>query len=54
MARLQDGKKSPRSKKNRKLGRNKTKCERYRARVGKPAGRGKPSNKAGKKSTPGS
>ncbi len=45
MARLQDGKKSPRSKKNRKLGRNKKKCELYRARVGKPRGKGVPGNR---------
>ncbi len=35
-------------KKGRKIGRNKVKCERYRARVGKPNGPGKPGNKAGK------
>jgi hypothetical protein len=31
--------------KNRKFGRNKIKCERYRARVGKPRGPGQPGNK---------
>jgi hypothetical protein len=35
-------------KKNRKVGRNAAKCERYRARIGKPNGPGKPGNKAGK------
>lgn len=35
-------------KKTRKYGRNKTKCERYRLRVGKPNGPGRPGNKAGK------
>lgn len=29
-----------------KYGRNRKKCERYRARVGKPRGRGVPGNKA--------
>lgn len=33
---------------NRKIGRNKEKCQRYRSRVGKPLGRGVPGNKAGK------
>lgn len=36
------------SKKTRKYGRNKVKCERYRARIGKPRGPGKPGTKAGK------
>lgn len=35
-------------KKNRKHGRNTDKCARYRARIGKPNGPGKPGNKAGK------
>lgn len=35
-------------KKNRKFGRKKAACERYRARVGKPNGPGRPGNKAGK------
>lgn len=35
-------------KKNRKFGRNKVKCERYRHLVGKPNGPGLPGNKAGK------
>lgn len=34
--------------KGRKIGRAKTKCERYRNRIGKPNGPGKPGNKAGK------
>ena len=33
---------------NRKIGRNKEKCQRYRSRVGKPLGRGIQGNKAGK------
>lgn len=33
---------------SRKTGRNRKKCERYRARVGKPRGPGKPGNKAGR------
>lgn len=37
-----------RGKKNRKHGRNKAKCERYRAQVGKPRGPGEKGNKAGK------
>lgn len=36
------------TKKGRKIGRNKLKCERYRILVGKPNGPGKPGNKAGK------
>jgi hypothetical protein len=36
------------SKKHRKWGRNELKCERYRNRVGKPNGPGKPGNKSGK------
>lgn len=32
----------------RKIGRNKKKCEKYRLYVGKPNGRGKPGQKAGK------
>lgn len=35
-------------KKGRKYARNKVKCQNYRARVGKPRGRGVPGNKAGK------
>lgn len=35
-------------KKGRKIGRNKVKCQRYRIRVGKPRGPGKPGNKSGK------
>jgi hypothetical protein len=35
-------------KKQRKYGRNKQKCERYRSRVGKPRGPGEPGNKSGK------
>ena len=31
-----------------KYGRNRAKCARYRARVGKPLGPGKPGNKAGR------
>jgi hypothetical protein len=31
-----------------RFGRNKVKCERYRRRVGKPAGAGVPGNKRGK------
>lgn len=42
------GKKSQQSKKGRKIGRNKTSCERYRQRVGKPRGPGVPGNKSGK------
>ena len=37
--------------KGRKIGRNKDKCARYRARVGKPRGRGVPGNKSGKNAT---
>lgn len=33
---------------SRKIGRNKLKCDKYRARVGKPNGPGKPGNKAGR------
>jgi hypothetical protein len=36
-------------KKARKYGRNLVVCARYRARVGKPLGRGVPGNKRGKK-----
>jgi hypothetical protein len=36
------------SKKGRKIGRNKLKCESYRSRIGKPRGPGQPGNKAGK------
>lgn len=36
------------SKTHRKWGRNKLKCERYRAKVGKPNGPGQSGNKAGK------
>lgn len=36
------------AKKNRKFGRNSAKCQRYRARVGKPRGRGVLGNKSGK------
>jgi len=35
----------------RKYGRNKIKCANYRARVGKPRGRGVPGNKAGRNKT---
>lgn len=34
--------------KRKRVGRNAVKCARYRARVGKPRGRGVPGNKAGK------
>jgi hypothetical protein len=34
--------------KSQKAGRNKVKCERYRARVGKPRGPGVKGNKSGK------
>lgn len=40
------------SNKNKKYGRNKEKCKRYRARVGKPRGPGVKGNKAGKNKTP--
>lgn len=40
-------KKTKGGKKARKYGRNRTKCERYRSRVGKPRGRGIPGNKSG-------
>lgn len=36
---------------NKKIGRNKAKCERYRARVGKPRGPGVKGNKRGKNKT---
>lgn len=36
------------SKKHRKWGRNKIKCERYRTYVGKPNGPGQPGNKSGR------
>lgn len=36
------------TRKGRKIGRNKTKCARYRALVGKPRGRNVSGNKAGK------
>lgn len=39
---------SKRSHKNRKYDRNKKKCEKYRAFIGKPNGPGQPGNKAGK------
>lgn len=35
-------------KKGRKVGRNKRKCERYRALIGRPNGPGKSGNKSGK------
>ena len=35
-------------KKGRKYGRNQSKCQAYRSRVGKPRGPGVPGNKAGK------
>lgn len=38
--------------KGRKIGRNKVKCERYRARIGKPRGPGIPGNKAGNNKAP--
>lgn len=41
--------KAGKSKKNRKYGRNLVRCASYRARVGKPRGKGVPGNKAGKK-----
>lgn len=37
------------TKKGRKYGRKKKKCEQYRAKVGKPRGRGVSGNKRGKK-----
>lgn len=37
-----------RGKKGRKIGRNKAKCLNYRARVGKPRGKGISGNKSGK------
>lgn len=43
---------SKKRQKGRKIGRNKRKCERYRARVGKPNGPGKPGNKSGHNKTP--
>ncbi len=46
MAKRQAG--GRKSKKGRKYGRNKAKCELYRQRVGKPNGPGQPGNKAGK------
>lgn len=45
MAKRQNAQKS---RKGRKYGRNQAKCERYRRRVGKPRGPGKPGNKSGK------
>lgn len=39
---------SQKSKKGRKVGRNKAKCESYRRRIGKPRGPGKSGAKAGK------
>ena len=36
------------SKRGRKIGRNKAKCESYRRRIGKPRGPGVPGNKSGK------
>jgi hypothetical protein len=36
------------TKKDRKFGRNKVKCAKYRALVGRPRGRGVPGNKSGK------
>lgn len=36
------------SRKGRKIGRNKLKCQRYRIKVGRPNGPGQPGNKAGK------
>lgn len=41
--------KQQKSNKNRKYGRNKDKCARYRSRVGKPLGKGVSGNKLGKK-----
>lgn len=38
---------SKKRQKGRKIGRNKRKCERYRARVGKPLGKGVEGNKSG-------
>lgn len=52
MGRPSDGSKPKGGKKNRKHGRNKVKCERYRRRVGKPRGPGVPGNKSGKNKTP--
>ena len=40
--------KAGKSKKNRKYGRNLVKCAAYRARVGKPNGKGVAGNKRGK------
>lgn len=44
-------KQSQKSKKGRKVGRNKDKCAEYRRRVGKPRGPGVPGNKSGKGKT---
>lgn len=44
--------KTQKTNKNRKYGRARKKCERYRARIGKPRGPGKPGNKAGKNKIP--
>lgn len=40
--------KTQKTNKNRKYGRNRAKCERYRQRVGKPRGPGVPGNKRGR------
>lgn len=42
--------KSDKKNKNKKYGRNRVKCARYRAMVGKPNGKGQPGNKRGKNS----
>lgn len=49
-AAMKSSKGSKRSKSGRKIGRNKIKCERYRAFIGKPNGPGQPGNKSGKNS----
>lgn len=48
LARATKGRKDSKTNKNRKYGRNLTKCARYRSRVGKPLGRGVSGNKRGK------
>lgn len=52
MGRPSSGSQPKKGKKNRKFGRNRDSCARYRARVGKPRGPGVPGNKAGKNKTP--
>jgi hypothetical protein len=51
LARATKGIKQQKTNKNRKYGRNRVKCARYRDRVGKPRGRYVSGNKRGKNKT---